>query len=67
MSDGPWKKAAQSDGTGGCVEWRELADGGVEVADTKQDGKGPTLVFTAAEWQAFREGAASDEWVPSRP
>ena len=43
--------------SGDCVEARATADGSVEVRDSKQNGTGPVLAFTADEWTAFLAGA----------
>jgi len=57
-----WIKARKS-GTngGGCVEIRRR-DGLVEVRDSKQDGRGPVLAFTPAEFDAFLDGARRGEF-----
>lgn len=66
--NGQWLKAAESSNNGGaCVEWRRLPDGTIEVANTRQNGQGPTLSFTPAEWDAFTTGMVTGDWVPSRP
>jgi hypothetical protein len=58
-----WKKASYSNGTGGdCVEVAELPDGGRLVRDTKDQGLGPVLRFTASEWRAFVLGAKDGEF-----
>lgn len=63
MKDTAWRKSTFSNGNGGaCVEVRELADGRRAVRDTKQQGQGPTLEFTAAEWLAFIQGVKHGEF-----
>ena len=63
MRDTAWRKSTFSNGNGGaCVEVRELDDGGRAVRDTKQNGSGPTLVFTVDEWQAFIKGVKQGEF-----
>ena len=37
-------------------------DGRVAVRDTEMDGRGPLLVFTASEWEAFVGGARQGEF-----
>ena len=62
MSDTAWMKAAASGGDGGnCVEQRRH-DGMIEVRDTKDDGAGPTLRFTPAEFAAWLDGARKGEF-----
>ncbi|MBN1171411.1 MAG: DUF397 domain-containing protein [Micromonosporaceae bacterium] len=62
MSTTPWTKASKSGGNeGACVEVRRHA-GMIEVRDTKDAGNGPTLRFTAPEWDAFLDGAHSGEF-----
>ncbi|MQY15521.1 hypothetical protein SRB5_57030 [Streptomyces sp. RB5] len=52
-----WFKSSYSGGNGGeCVEVAfERADR-VHVRDSKAEGCGPELVFTAESWQAFVAG-----------
>jgi Domain of unknown function (DUF397) len=58
----PWVKASRSGGNGGnCVELRRH-DGRVEVRDTKDQGAGPILRFTDAEFAAFLHGATHGEF-----
>jgi hypothetical protein len=55
-----WQTSTASGG-GGCVEVR--ADGDrILVRDTKDNGTGPVLSFTGAEWDAFIEGAQKGEF-----
>lgn len=49
---GGWRKATASQMNGGCVE-AGSGDGVVGVRDTKQNGEGPTLLFTPAAWSEF--------------
>lgn len=61
MNTTPWIKATASGGNGGsCVEVRRH-DEMIEVRDTK-DREGPVLRFTAAEWDAFLDGAKGSEF-----
>jgi hypothetical protein len=56
-----WHKAAASNGGTNCVEVMETADG-FRVRDTKDDGGGPVLSFTHAEWAAFLDGVNNGEF-----
>jgi hypothetical protein len=62
VRDAEWIKASASDQSGSCVEVRRLADGSRQVRDTKDQGEGPILTFTRAEWEAFLEGARTGEF-----
>jgi len=61
MKQTPWVKATQSNETGSCVEQRRF-DGVVEVRDTKDQGTGPVLRFTPAEFAAWLDGAKKGEF-----
>jgi hypothetical protein len=57
-----WIKARKSGTNGGsCVEARRH-DGKIEVRDTKSHGRGPSLRFETAEWDAFLDGAKNGEF-----
>jgi hypothetical protein len=57
-----WVKASRSGDNGGdCVEMRRHV-GTIEVRDTKDDGTGPTLRFTPAEFAAWLDGAKRGEF-----
>jgi Domain of unknown function (DUF397) len=60
MTGTPWVKAAKSSGSGSCVEVRRHG-GAIEVRDSK-DRSGPVLRFTAAEFDAFLDGARNREF-----
>jgi hypothetical protein len=61
-SNTDWFKATASGGNGGnCVELRRQA-GTVEIRDTKQNGKGPTLTFACTEFAAWINGAKNGEF-----
>lgn len=57
-----WVKSSRSGPTGGnCVEVAFLAEGAVAVRNSRHPC-GPALVFTAAEWDAFVDGAKDGEF-----
>jgi len=47
-----WRKSSHSFSNGQCVEVGS-GPSAVGVRDTKQDGTGPVLRFSPAEWMAF--------------
>ena len=57
----PWVKASASDQGSSCVEQRRHA-GMIEVRDTKDQGTGPVLRFTLAEYGAWLNGAGQGEF-----
>jgi hypothetical protein len=59
---GGFGKSSFSAASASCVELAPLAGGGVAVRDSKQDGAGPVLFFTAAEWAAFVAGMRAGEF-----
>jgi Domain of unknown function (DUF397) len=59
LSNAVWRKSSRS-GANGCVEVA-FADGKVAVRDSK-DRRGPLLVFTPVEWDAFVGGARDGEF-----
>jgi Domain of unknown function (DUF397) len=61
MSTTPWVKASKSNDEGSCVEQRRH-DGMIEVRDTKDNGTGPILRFTEAEFAAWLDGAKLGEF-----
>ena len=56
MNDTDWTKASASAAEGQCVEQRRH-DGMIEVRDTKDNGQGPTLRFTATQFAEWLDGA----------
>ncbi|WP_433426244.1 DUF397 domain-containing protein (plasmid) [Microtetraspora malaysiensis] len=65
-----WRTASES---GSCVAVRrDMLTGDVLVCDTKDDGKGPVLAYTPAEWWAFKRGMVAGmfdlpEWNAEPP
>jgi Domain of unknown function (DUF397) len=58
-----WRKSSLST-TNGCVEVAFVGDG-IAVRDSKQEGRGPVLEFTATEWAAFLGGVRGGEFALS--
>ena len=58
---GEWAKSTRSNPSGNCVEVAKSFDE-VKVRDTKDNGDGPILTFTRAEWLAFIDGAKDGEF-----
>jgi len=56
-----WRRSSFC-GPSACVEVALLPDDEVMVRDGKDDGAGPVLVFTSAEWDAFLRGARAGEF-----
>lgn len=59
LSEVAWRKSSRS-GMNGCVEVA-FADGRIALRDSK-DRKGPVLVFTPQEWEAFVGGVRDGEF-----
>lgn len=55
-----WLKSRHSNPSGSCVEWAELADGGIAVRNSRHPA-GPALIYTRAEMAAFVHGAKDGE------
>jgi hypothetical protein len=55
-----WYKSSLST-TNGCVEVAFVGDR-IAVRDSKQQGRGPVLEFTAVEWAAFLGGVRGGEF-----
>jgi hypothetical protein len=59
--DGQWRKATKSNNNGACAQVRHV-DGIVQLRDSKLGEASPVLNFTAAEWDAFLDGARKGEF-----
>ena len=59
-----WRKSTLST-TNGCVEVAFVGDR-IALRDSKQQGGGPVLEFTAVEWDAFLGGVRGGEFDLSR-
>jgi hypothetical protein len=57
-----WRTSSFSGANGNCVEVADLHGGGRAVRDTKDRGRGPILLFTSSEWQAFIAGVKAGEF-----
>lgn len=57
-----WVKSSLSTYNGTCVEIAQLSKNRVGIRDTKDDGRGPILVFSPKEWSAFLAGAKAGEF-----
>ncbi len=57
-----WFKSSHSDGQRNCVEVAFLDGGKVALRDSKDGGRGPVMVFTAGEWDAFTAGVHDGEF-----
>lgn len=56
-----WFTSSYSNQGNACVQVRRLG-GHVQVADSKDRGRGPVITVTAADWAAFLAGAADGEF-----
>jgi hypothetical protein len=57
-----WHKSSWSQWNGNCVEISRLQPDRIGIRDTKDNGNGPVLVFTGAEWNAFLAGAKDGQF-----
>jgi hypothetical protein len=62
LSSAQWRKAKKSQVNGECVEVALLDGGAVAMRDSKDQGRGPVLMFTPGEWDAFLDGARNGEF-----
>ncbi|MGW5354853.1 DUF397 domain-containing protein [Streptomyces sp. NPDC004031] len=60
-----WRKSSYSADNHQCIEVALLPTGHVATRDSKDDGTGPALVFTAAAWTAFHRAVADGEFTPA--
>lgn len=61
LSGAAWRKSSYSGVLGNCVEVAALVSGEVAVRNSRHPG-GPALIFTEAEWVAFRSGMQDGEF-----
>jgi hypothetical protein len=62
VSQASWIKSGFSQLNGNCVEIGRLMPDRIGVRDTKDNGTGPLLIFTGAEWDAFIAGAKEGQF-----
>ena len=62
VSQASWRKSSISNLNGSCVELGRISPDRIGVRDTKDNGDGPILFFTGAEWSAFIAAAKSGEF-----
>jgi hypothetical protein len=58
-----WHKASFSADQSDCVEVGQFPAGGIAVRDTKADGSGPVLAFSAEAWSAFVADVKDDRFA----
>lgn len=61
LSSAVWHKSTYSGGNGDCVEVADNLSEIVAVRDSK-NRRGPALVFSRTEWDAFLGGAKDGEF-----
>jgi hypothetical protein len=62
VSGASWRKSQFSQYNGNCVEIGRLLPDRIGIRDTKDNGSGPVLIFTGAEWDAFIAGAKEGQF-----
>jgi len=60
LTEVTWRKASKSGSNGDCVEVTDLPYGAKAVRDSKNPHL-TALRYTAAEWDAFRQGIITGE------
>lgn len=63
LSGAVWRKSSYSNAKGECVEVAFLDSDLIALRDSKDNGTGPVLVFTGAEWSAFVHGVTDGEFT----
>jgi hypothetical protein len=62
LTSARWLKSSRSGSTGGnCVEVAAIGGGAFAMRNSRHP-EGPALIFTQAEWDAFRGGVADGEF-----
>ncbi len=61
-ADAEWFTSSRTTANNSCVEVAFLEGGTVGLRDSKDNGKGPVLIFTPAEWDAFLGGVQDGEF-----
>lgn len=61
LVDATWRKSTYSGSMGNCVEVAPLGDGQIAFRNSR-DPRGPALVYTRAEIEAFLAGAKDGEF-----
>ncbi|UWM47661.1 DUF397 domain-containing protein [Streptomyces carpaticus] len=56
-----WRKSRISNAEGTCVEAAKLREGGVALRNSR-DPKGPALIYTAKEMEAFLAGVRQGDF-----
>jgi hypothetical protein len=62
VSGASWCKSDFSQYNGNCVQIGRLLPDRIGIRDTKDNGTGPMLIFTGAEWDAFIAGAKEGQF-----
>ena len=67
LTGATWVRSRRSGPTGGnCVEVAFLADGQIAMRNSRHP-RGPALIFTRSEWDAFLAGAKDGEFGRPAP
>ncbi len=62
VSRASWQKSSFSNLNGNCVEVGQFRPDRVGVRDTKDNGRGPILIFTGPEWTSFLAAAKEGQF-----